>query len=376
MRIFVTGATGVVGRRLVPRLCELGHQVTALAHSPDKRRGLARVGASPVSVDLFHGAALESAVAGHDAVVNLATHIPWPAWRIMLRSAWAENDRLRREASSNLVDAAIVGGVRCFVQESFAPVYPGCGDRWISEDTPIAPVAYNRSVADAEAAAARFTEAGRIGVVLRFGAFYGPDARHLVETIRMVRRGWAPMPGPPGSFVSSVSHDDAASAAAAALGAEAGVYNVVDDEPVTHREYFDSLAEALGVDPPRLPPLGDVPVRQPRENAGPLPADFQRQTAVGDGLGAALPERAGGLALGRGLERRGRGPHAGERVGSRPPTPGSSPGSCGSAPCRGLRRGPDRSRGCAPERDQSTPQDKPAAAVRAGMATSKSASQL
>jgi 2-alkyl-3-oxoalkanoate reductase len=101
---------------------------------------------------------------------------------------------------------------------------------------------------------------GRVGVVLRFGAFYGPDAVHLADTIRMVRRGWAPMPGPAESYVSSVSHEDAASAAAAALIAEPGTYNAVDDEPVTHREYFDSLAEALGVPPPRLPPPWATPL--------------------------------------------------------------------------------------------------------------------
>jgi 2-alkyl-3-oxoalkanoate reductase len=254
MRVFVTGATGVIGRRLVPLLTQRGIAVTALVRSPVKRPEFARAGASPVSVDLFDPAGLHAALRGHDAVMNLATHMPSPPWRMMLRSAWAQNDRLRREGSANLVDAAIACGVERFVQESFAPVYPEGGDRWIDEATPIEPADYNRSVADAEAAAARFTASGRVGIVLRFGAFYGPDAGHLTDMIRLVRRGWAPMPGPAGSFVSSVAHDDAASAAVAALAAQPGTYNVVDDDPVTHREYFDSLAEALGVAPPRLPP--------------------------------------------------------------------------------------------------------------------------
>ena len=260
MRIFVAGATGVVGRRLIPLLISQGHAVTAAVRSPDKRVELTRAGAKPVSADLFSPAELHAAVRGHDAVVNMATHIPSPPWRVVLRSAWAENDRVRREGSANLVDAAIAGGAARFIQESFAPVYPDCGDQWIDETTPLSPTAYNRTVLDAERSAKRFTDSGRVGVVLRFGAFYGPDAGHLLDMIRMVRKGRAPMPGDPGAYMSSVSHDDAASAVAAALVAAPGPYNVVDDEPLTHREYFDSLAAALGVAPPRLPPRWVTPL--------------------------------------------------------------------------------------------------------------------
>ena len=254
MRVFLTGATGVVGRRLIPLLTGQGHAVTAVVRSPEKKSAVSRAGASPVSIGLFDRNALDAAVRRHDAVVNLATHVPSSSWKILRRSAWAENDRIRREASANLVDAAVAAGVSRFVQESFAPVYPDRRDQWIDEDVPIEPVSYNRSIRDAERAAARFTASGRSGVVLRFGGFYGPDAMQVTDMIRMVRRGWAPLPGPPASYISSVSHDDAASAVAAALIAVPGVYNVVDDEPVTHREYFDSLAAALGVAPPRLPP--------------------------------------------------------------------------------------------------------------------------
>ena len=254
MRVFLTGATGVVGRRLIPLLTAEGHAVTAVVRSPEKKAAVARAGATPLSVGLFDRNALDAAVRRHDAVVNLATHIPSSSWKLLRRSAWAENDRIRREASSNLVDAALAAGVSRFVQESFAPVYPDRGEQWIDEDVPIEPVSYNRSLLDAERAAARFTASGRSGVVLRFGGFYGPDAMQVADMIRMVRRGWAPLPGPPGSYISSVAHDDAASAAAAALIAAPGVYNVVDDDPVTHREYFDSLAATLGVAAPRMLP--------------------------------------------------------------------------------------------------------------------------
>ena len=254
MKILVTGATGVVGRRLVPLLVQSGHLVAAAGRSADGRDRIARMGATLVKADLLSPDSLRRAVAGCGAIVNLATHMPASALRMMLPGAWTENDDLRRFGSANLVDAALAEGVDRFVQESFAPVYPDCGDRWIEEDMPIRTARYNRTVEDAERAAARFSRVGGDGVVLRFAGFYGPDSRFLDGVVRSVQRGRVPMPGAPGSFLSSVSHDDAATAAAAALGVPPGVYNVADDEPVTRREYFDSLAKALGVPPPKFPP--------------------------------------------------------------------------------------------------------------------------
>jgi len=252
--VFVTGATGVVGRRLVPLLMSAGHTVTALGRRPDQRAALERQGARAVAADLFDPKGLAAAVAGHDAIVNLATHMPASTSRLLVPGAWKENDRVRRQGSSNLVDAALGAGVARFVQESFAPVYPDRGVEWIAEDTPIQPTRYNRTVADAERSAIRFTTAGNTGVVLRFAGFYGPDSPFLIDMIRLVRRGWVPLPGKPEAFVSSVSHDDAAAAALAALALPPGAYNVSDDEPVTRREYFDTLAAALGVARPRFAP--------------------------------------------------------------------------------------------------------------------------
>jgi len=254
MKIFVTGATGVVGRRVVPMLIAAGHQVTAIGRTAEKRAALEKAGAKAVDVSLFDRDALQKTLAGHDLVINLATHIPESAMAMLRRSAWRENDRIRAEGSRNLVDAALAAGVKRFIQESFAPVYPDRGDQWIEESTPIRPVRYNVTVADAEASLERFTRAGGIGIVLRFAAFYGPDARHLDEVLPIIRKGWVPMPSKPSSFISSISHDDAATAVVAALDARAGVYNITDDEPVTRREYFDSLAAAVGARPPRIPP--------------------------------------------------------------------------------------------------------------------------
>jgi 2-alkyl-3-oxoalkanoate reductase len=162
MQIFVTGATGVIGRRVMPLLVAAGHQVTAVGRTPDKCAALERLGTDAVQVDLFAADAVRRAVAGHTVVINLTTHIP-SSTTMLLPGAWRANDRIRREASAILVDAAIAGGAERFIQESFAPIYPACGDQWIDERTPIQPARYNRTVVDAERSAERFTQSGARG---------------------------------------------------------------------------------------------------------------------------------------------------------------------------------------------------------------------
>jgi uncharacterized protein YbjT (DUF2867 family) len=109
MRVFVTGATGAIGRHAVPALVAAGHEVTGLARSPEKRGELDAAGATGVDVSLFDRLALAEVFAGHDAVANLATHIP-PTSRLLLPGAWSENERIRREGSAAVVDAALEAG--------------------------------------------------------------------------------------------------------------------------------------------------------------------------------------------------------------------------------------------------------------------------
>ena len=252
MRVFVTGATGVIGRRVVPLLVQAGHEVTAVGRSAEKRQRLERMGATAVAVDLFNAEALRLILPGHEAVINLATHMPSSTLRMMLPWSWKENDRVRRQGSAILVSAA--KGARIFIQESFAPMYEGNEDHWIDETWPIRPARYNRSTVDAERSAARFSDGGGTGIVLRFAAFYGPDAFHLKDYIRVVRKGWSPLPGSPSAYISAISHDDAATATVAALGVPAGIYNVTDDEPLRRRDFVGTLANTLGVPPPRFMP--------------------------------------------------------------------------------------------------------------------------
>jgi nucleoside-diphosphate-sugar epimerase len=250
MRIFLTGATGVIGRRLIPQLVKGGHQVSAVARSPQKTTLLERLGARPLAVELFDRTSIAQGLAGHDTVINLATHIPHSSARILLPGAWRENDRIRRISSGLQVDAALTTGVRRFIQESFAPVYAAQDDAWITEESPLEPVRYNRTVIDAEKAAERFARSGEAGIILRFAGFYGPDATQFEDLLQSVRRGMLPLPGDPEAFFSFVSHDDAAAAVAAALGLPSGTYNVADDEPVTRRVVGETVAALLGVKPP------------------------------------------------------------------------------------------------------------------------------
>lgn len=251
---FVTGATGAIGRFVVPELVKRGWRVTAVGRSPAKRAELAAVGARGVELDMFDGNTVRRALDGHDAVINLATHMPSSIVRTLLPWEWRENDHIRREGSAALVDAALDVGVTRFIQESFAPVYEDGGNRWIDEQWPMRPTKYNRTVLDAEYSAARFTNAGRTGVVLRFASFYGADDFQR-EMMKSVRRGWMPIPGRPDAYWSYVAHIDVAMAVVASLDVPAGVYNIVDDEPLTRRELAEVLASIVGRKHLRFLPL-------------------------------------------------------------------------------------------------------------------------
>jgi nucleoside-diphosphate-sugar epimerase len=252
-RIFFTGATGVVGRIAVPMLVRLGHRVTAVGRNPQRLDALRAAGADILTIDLFDRGALRAAVAGHDVIVNLATHMPSSLARMSLPWSWRENDRVRRDGSALLAQTAIEHGIRRFVQESFAPIYEDGGTRWIDDTWPVRPARYNRSTLDAERSAQRVTDAGGAGIVLRFAGFYGPDAM-LRDMLKIVRRGWSPLPGEPSAYWSSIAHEDAARAVVACIDVDPGIYNVCDDRPLTRREWADAAAQAIAVPSPRLMP--------------------------------------------------------------------------------------------------------------------------
>lgn len=245
MDVFVTGGTGAIGREAVAALLDARHTVRALARSDEKARWLADQGATPVRVSLFDESALSVAFDGCQAVANLASALPATS-QFIFPWAWRRNHRVRADGSTAVVDAAMRAGVETVVQESVAMLYPDNGTAWITEDT--APDRFSIAEANlaAEANAERFTAGGGNGVVLRFGWFYGPGAKHAEEFFALARHGLCVSMGPDDSYVSSIHVADGGRAVAAALTASAGVYNVVDDMPLTKRQYADALAAAAG----------------------------------------------------------------------------------------------------------------------------------
>lgn len=245
MKIFLTGATGVIGRRALPALVTAGHDVTAVARSDDKSLTVEAAGATPSQVDLFDRDAVTAAVAGHEAVVHLATNIPTGA-DVAVKRGWRMNDRLRTEAAANLRHAAATTEAQRFVQESITFPYQPNGDDWIDESHPCDYFWGNESSEEAEQGCGAFTEAGGTGVVLRFGLFFAPDSAHVETYVGTARKGLWTVTGADDTPISWVHVEDAASAVVAALGAPAGVYNVAEPEPLPRVDHRRALADAVG----------------------------------------------------------------------------------------------------------------------------------
>jgi nucleoside-diphosphate-sugar epimerase len=244
--VFVTGGSRVLGRPVVRLLRRRGHRVRALSRGPESDGILRSDGGEPVRGDLFDAASMRAAVEGCRAVLHLATRIP-PIRRANVAGAWAENDRIRSEGTRVLVDAALDAGAQVLVYPSVTFVYRDAGAAWIEAGSPITSPGITASTLVAEAEVARFGERGGRGVTLRMGAFYGPTAESARLLIATARRGLAALVGPGGAYQSSIWVEDAAAAVVAAMeSAPTGVYDVVDDEPLTRRQMARALGDAIG----------------------------------------------------------------------------------------------------------------------------------
>jgi nucleoside-diphosphate-sugar epimerase len=249
MKVFVTGATGAIGVPALRQVVAAGHEVKAVARGETKAGLVRSLGGQPVEVDLFDARAVHDAVKGVDAIVHLATNIP-PATKAARTKSWATNDRLRREATRHLVDAALAHGIDRIVKESISFVYPDLGELWIDESTRVVDTPLQASTFESERTARKVTEAGGTCVVLRFGMFYGPATNTTDEALRFARFRLAwPVLGDGAQRHPAVHTDDAASAVVAALTAPAGTYHVAGDPP-TKREFADAFSAAF--DLPRL----------------------------------------------------------------------------------------------------------------------------
>jgi nucleoside-diphosphate-sugar epimerase len=264
MRVLVAGATGAMGRQLVPRLVRAGHEVHGMTRSESKQALLRGLGAVPVVADALDPDQVARAVAeAHpEVVVHQLTSIGPMDMRHFDR-AFAQTNRLRTEGTDHLLSAARAVGVGRFVAQSFFAGYDRVGDAVKSEDDPFGtepPAGMEQTVGairhvEDSVLAASWTQ----GLVLRYGGFYGPNTSLGAggEQTEAVRRRKFPVVGDGGGVWSFIHIADAADATVAAIehGA-AGVYNVVDDEPATVATWLPVLADSLGAKPPmRVPRL-------------------------------------------------------------------------------------------------------------------------
>jgi nucleoside-diphosphate-sugar epimerase len=263
MKILVAGATGAVGRRLTPMLVAAGHGVAGLTRSPEKAEALRRAGVQAMVVDVFDRSAVRAAVleTRPEVVVHEMTALRAASDLVHFDRAFAATNRLRTEALDHLIAAAAESGVRRLVAQSFCGwPYARTGGPVKTEDDPLDPNPPRemRRALDAirnlesSVAGSRRLE----GVVLRYGAFYGPSSGLFDGPfIGQVRARRAPMIGDGGGWWSFLHLEDAASVTALAVETGApGVYNIVDDEPAPVREWLPALAAMLGAKPPRRVP--------------------------------------------------------------------------------------------------------------------------
>ena len=261
MKVFLAGATGALGKSLVPRLIARGHTVIGTTTTEAKTAQLAELGATPVVLDLLDRDAVVQAVvdAQPDAIVHEATALTGIDMRRFERSFELTN-RLRTEGTDNLLAAADAIGISHVVAQSYAG-WPyarnGAAVKGEQEALDTDPPKQTRGTLEAiRHLESVVTEAG--GIVLRYGGFYGPGTGLAAggDQLQAVRERKFPLVGSGRGIWSFVHIDDAAAATVAALErGKPGIYNIVDDEPAPVAEWLPYLANVAGAKPPRhLPP--------------------------------------------------------------------------------------------------------------------------
>jgi len=251
VRLAVAGGTGVIGRRALPLLLAEGHAVAALVRDKRAAQAVAAQGAEPVHGDLLTAGTLEPLVRGADVVVNIASAIPTAN---ASAEAWAVNDRVRREGTRNLLDAAVRAGAAHLVHTSVYLVYgDDTGDTLVDEAAPLRPSPRIESAVDGE----ELVRAARLPwTILRPGWLYDAGAWHTEELLRQVRAGEALVLDDAPAWRSPVHAADVAAALVLAAGRRAGgtTFNVADGAPVRAAELLDGLAALMGA--PRPARLG------------------------------------------------------------------------------------------------------------------------
>jgi nucleoside-diphosphate-sugar epimerase len=253
MKVFVVGAGGAIGARLVPQLVQKGHTVIGSSRSPQKAERLRAIGAEPVVLDALDAGAVREMVAEArpDAIVHQATALSDLTDFKHFDRSFEQTNRLRTEGTDNLLAAARDTGVGRFVAQSYASArYAREGGPVKAEDAPLDPhpvPAMRETEKALEHLDSAVTGAG--GIALRYGGFYGAPDDALVKAVRKRR---FPIVGNGGGVSSFIHLEDAARATVLALEHDGpAVYNVVDDEPSPMREWLPVIAKIVGARQPR-----------------------------------------------------------------------------------------------------------------------------
>lgn len=320
-RVFVAGATGAIGKRLVPQLVDSGHDVVAMTRSATKAQALRRQGIETVVADgLDRGAVIDAVTRTEpEIVIHEMTGLSGVTNIRNFDKQFAATNRLRTEGTDHLLVAAKAAGARRFLAQSFGNWYEHTGSWVKTEEDPFVPdppVHQRRSFEAIQRLEGMVSGAEGIeGVVLRYAALYGPGTDLSADgpVSSMVRKRRFPMIGDGAGVWSFIHVDDAAGAtvAAAERGAP-GIYNVADDDPAPVSEWLPELARALAARPPRHLPVwlgrllaGDVVVSMFTENRGAANGKAKRElgwtpryTSWREGFRNGLADRPPGTTTG------------------------------------------------------------------------------
>jgi 2-alkyl-3-oxoalkanoate reductase len=262
MKVLVSGASGAIGRFLIPQLVAAGHEVVGTTRRQDRADALSALGARGVLLDALDREAVRRVVLDEapEAIVDELTSLPKDFNLRDQHAMYDANDEIRSKGTPALHDAAREAGVRRFVMQSIAFLYAPEGDWVKSEDAAMwldAPGTFSRSIHVLAANERRITADPDVaGVVLRYGWFYGPGTYYAPDgsIAAQIRKRQLPIVGRGDGMSSFIHLRDAASATVAALERGSGLYNIVDDEPAPARDWMPVFAQAIGAKKPRRIP--------------------------------------------------------------------------------------------------------------------------
>ncbi len=245
MKILVVGATGVLGRNVIPRLVERGYHVRAIVRNQRQENFLRDMGVEPAQGDIFDKDSLHRAAAGCDLAIHIATAISTSS-----AQDWSVNDRVRREGTHNLLEAAKENGITRYIQQSITLLYGENGQRIVDESAPTQSTLITQSAADME----KLVCASSLDwCILRGGLFYGPGTGRETAWRESAWEGKLMLPGDGSDLVSLIHVIDMARAVVTAVerAAPKSLYNIVDDQPVSFERLFSYVADPLNVPMPQ-----------------------------------------------------------------------------------------------------------------------------